>query len=678
MPIFTIQTPSGRKLRIEAGDQATALRGAREFEAGQAGAPVAPESQASLDTRSELSRLTQKAGAGTGGSSVMRSIDSFMRAAADVGTFGLADELSAGAGALTGIGGKFGDYSGNLRRQRIEQEQRDNFDPVASTVGRVGGALLSGYGLAKMGLPFLSGAAPEAGLAGRIGAGATGGAIYGGAYGAGSGEGIWDRVAGAGTGAVTGGMIGGAIPALASGIRTVAKPVTDAISARVNPAAFAARKVEERLSAGNVTPGVVATKMQNNPGLSVADTAGKSARDLLRTASNTPGPARDRIATQIALRQLGQGDRLKAAIGKTLADPDGYLTAKDQLAEAAKKIAGPLYDKAYARPVHFTKTLEDILATPAGRSALAKAQQLAANEQQPFRQVFVNIRGEAKRVPDTRGWDYIKRALDDMIDAQTDPMTRKVTNEGRILTSLKQRMLKEIDMFNPAYKEARGAFSGVAQIDDALEFGRKAMTMSPEAVKRELAGFSIPQKQAARIGAAEELRKAIDGAGWTNNAVLKVMNGRQKFGVLRSLFENETQFAEFRKALFGEVRRRKTYDAVRGNSTTAAQLADMFEAGGANSALDLAGKVGKGGIVHGTLEFVGSRLRRLGGLTPQVADEIAKRLMSVSPADTRQLINELHRIDSAKISAAQKAALVQSLVTKTLTSQTVRASSARP
>jgi hypothetical protein len=596
--------------------------------------------------------------------------EAFGLGASDMATWGVGDEISASlaSGSLFGANdGLWGDYDKTLSEMRALQDRAAHEHPVATGAGMVTGAVGSGLGLAKAGLTFTGNLGAKAGLAARTAASAKDGAVMGGVYGAGSGEGVGDRLKQGVGGAVAGGVIGGAIPGIVAGVKGVAKPITDAVGARTNPEAFAARKVAERLGASNMTPNTVANKMANNPGSAVADVAGKSARDLLRTTVNLPGPAKDRVAKQVAMRQFGQGDRLKTAIGRTFADPDGYLNAKDDLASMAKSQATPLYQKAYARPVHFSQDLEDILNTPAGKSALAKAEALAANEQQPFKHVFVNVNNVAKRVPDTRGWDYIKRAMDDMIDAQTDDITRKVTNEGRILVSLKNKMLAEIDRYNPDYKAARGLYAGIAQIDNSLEFGRKSLQMSPEAVKREIAKMSATQKEAARVGAAEELRKAIDAAGYTNNAILRIFNSRQRVQNIRSLFDNDRQFAEFRKAIFQEARKRSTYEAVRGNSTTASQLADMFEAGGSSEIANFAGRAVTQGPVSATIQWVGSALRRLGGLTPKVADEIAKRLMSASPAETRAIVNELMKIERMQVSAAQKSALVQQLVSRVLT-----------
>lgn len=638
---------------------------------------VAPESDVSRNTRQDLSRITQSFGQDKG-DSAFRNVDSFMRGAADVASFGLADEIAAlGNATVDAVTGNPGQYDRRLRQERITQEIRDQADPIASTVGRIAGGVGTASGLMKSGVSLTGKLAADAGLGAKVGAGALEGAGYGGAYGFGSGEGIQDRLADAAGGAIVGAAIGGAVPVLAAGTKAVTKPITDAISARINPSGYAGQKVAERLAASNTTPEILAARMEANPGLSMADLGGKSTRDLLRTAVNIPGPAKDSVAKQVTLRQFGQGDRLKSVIGRTFADPDGYLSAKDDIAAQAKAVAAPLYERAYAQPVHYSESLESILQTSAGKKALSKAEELASNEQVPFKQLFVQIAddgtGTARRVPDMRGWDYIKRAMDDMIDGQTDSLTRKVSNEGRILVNLKNRMLSEIDAVNPDYKAARQAFGGIAKLDDAMEFGRQSARLSPEAVRRGVANMSVAEREAARVGRAEELRKAIDAAGWTNNAILRVMNSRQQMQGLKELFETQQQFSEFRKQVFNEARKRATYDAVKGNSTTASQLADMFEAGGLNEPAKVVASAVTQGPVTATLQYVGSALRRLGGLTPEVADQVAKRLMTTSPDRAKVFMNELLKIDASKASKEVKARMVQALIARVTTEETTRA-----
>ena len=46
---------------------------------------------------------------------VLRTVDDYVRAAANGMTFGLADRFAAAMGSATGVGGTSGDYAGNLK-----------------------------------------------------------------------------------------------------------------------------------------------------------------------------------------------------------------------------------------------------------------------------------------------------------------------------------------------------------------------------------------------------------------------------------------------------------------------------------------------------------------------------------------------------------------------------------
>lgn len=143
------------------------------------------------------------------GNGLLRRIDGAVRGAADMATFGFADEIAAGGDALfgRGQGGSMGErYSNNLRVQRgLDQADQQDI-PVTRFAGQAAGAMVA-PGAAAAGR-FIANA-PRLGYAATRGA-AVGG-LMGGAYGAGSAQG--DRIAGARDGAVGGALTG----AVASG-----------------------------------------------------------------------------------------------------------------------------------------------------------------------------------------------------------------------------------------------------------------------------------------------------------------------------------------------------------------------------------------------------------------------------------------------------------------------------
>lgn len=124
---------------------------------------------------------------------VLRRVDDAVRGAADMLTFGFADEISAGLGSLTGIGGERGNYDANVTDQR----QRDTEGGWERFGGQVVGALAIPGAAAR--------SVPQA-----VGQGMA----IGGTYGFGSGEGgVLDRIPNAAIGAAVGGAAGGAVKA---------------------------------------------------------------------------------------------------------------------------------------------------------------------------------------------------------------------------------------------------------------------------------------------------------------------------------------------------------------------------------------------------------------------------------------------------------------------------------
>lgn len=652
---------------------------------------------------------------------VLRNTDSFVRGAADTATFGTADELSGlasatsknmnpmqqsgmvdkvqaalnianPAGALVKTVGDYftkdtSDAGRAIREQRAFQVQRDDQDPYASTAGRVAGALTGAVGLTKAGAPLMASLPADASLLAKTAQSAKAGALYSGLYGVGSGTDLKDRAEQGTTAALTGAAIGAAIPGVSSVVAAATKPVRDAVRGYFRPETFANQKIAERLSAAGLDPDQAAAKMARSPGLSLADVGGKTTQNLLKSTTNIPGPAQARVATQLAQKAMLQGDRIKGIVKDVFADPDGFITAGDKLSKQWSKIGNEVYEPALAKPVVWTDRLKQFVDEPIFQRSLAqgvKIQRLESlAENKPFNPqdyaiVGFNEAGDpiVGGVPNMRTLNVAKKGLDAIIGEMKNPLTGKLTEEGRATDMVRRAFLKEIDQWNPEYQAARGVWGGFAKVKEAMQFGQnEAFRLSPEAVAKTFKDMSASEQQAARIGLADALRREIDAAGFTHNAVLKIIGTRQKYGVLKAAFPDQESFAEFRQAMFAEARKRSTYNTVTGNSSTAKQMADLMDAGGLQDTVNFAKDAATGGIASATLRFVGSRLKILGGFTPQVADNVARKLMATNPQQAKAITQELARIEQAAISADQKRQLVYKLITPAMSDemQTTRA-----
>lgn len=153
------------------------------------------------------------------GRGVLRRVDDMVRGIADTATFGFADEIAAGLGAVTGMGSAGGNYDANLEAER----ERDSEGGLERLGGQVAGVFTSPLATAKTVL----------GAAGQ-------GAVAGGVYGFGSGDGdVTERSKSAVAGGLVGGAAGGAV-------KKVANAIGNRLAAKAIPSNAQLRKQAER------------------------------------------------------------------------------------------------------------------------------------------------------------------------------------------------------------------------------------------------------------------------------------------------------------------------------------------------------------------------------------------------------------------------------------------------
>lgn len=473
--------------------------------------------------------------------------------------------------------------------------------------------------------------------------------------------------------------------------KAVAKPFSDATYARINPAGAAVQKVAERIVGSGQTIDQVANRIERaatqGQTLNIADAGGRGVQTLARTVANTPGKGADRIAARTNLTAAAQGDRLKRAVSDAFNAPEGaYQAAKATVMDARSSAAKPYYDLAYATPVPFTFHLEELLNTPAGRAGLAAAKQNSLNRREPWAQWFANVADDGsiidiKRVPDTRALDEVKRALDPMVEAAKQaadgsPFAKaKATPKSIAIQSVRDDLNKFLKKENPHYAKAQQVGLDNIQADEALEFGRDALNTDSRVIAQRMGSpaaygrdrvLNDGQRELARVGLAEAIRDKIDKAGMTHNGLLKFFSTKEQVARIRPFFETPQEFSRFRAQMLNEARKRKTLDMVRGNSTTARQLADLQDAGQMSDTVSVIAQAATGGPVAAALSVLQRGLRRLGGLTPKVADEMSKLLLAQNPDTVRGILAQMRQIEESRATGTVKAVRVMRLLTDSL------------
>lgn len=574
----------------------------------------------------------------------------------------------AGVSALTG--GEFNPVErfGEMQdAEKLAMSKLREANPVAMASGEVLGGLATAGKLS--GAPAMGVSAPTrgavqsfmqpstGGLLAQAGKGAAQGAATGAAYALGDGE---DPTTAAGFGAA----IGAAIPVVGRGLQIAGQTAKNAVAPYINPERFAAGKVVQRLGLDNMTPDQVGNRLARNPGLNVADVAGENTKGLVRTAVNVPGPARTRVTSQMNIRQMGQGDRVGREVAAAFGDPAAFQSTLDDTVNTIKTQASPLYQKAFkeAPAVDVSGVVQaiDDRIMPGVNKIVSPADNLADDSVTAaiarLRSRFLTGTNQRVGLQDLH---LQKMDLDGMIEkAKRAGEATKV----RALVQVKNELLKAMDAASPDYKTARGIFAGEMEVQNALDAGLSYATNPASLTARDIAKMSKAERDAFRIGVARGLREVIDKSPDGADVVKRIFGSRSKRAALEPLFDNVTDRARFQNAMIREARATKTRQAVIGNSTTARQQADMEDAG---IALGTALDVGTGGIAGAIKNLIARAGARIGGVTPEVADQIARLTMTRNPGDLQRAVGILR----ARGASMQQAQAIANSLRQALTQQ---------
>lgn len=527
-------------------------------------------------------------------------------------------------------------------------------NPIASTVGEIGGGVtgaLTGGGLLGQLARRVSNPRTASFLANPI----TADVGYGGIYGATQADDPLYGAAGGVAGALAGNYIGSQI-------------------GRRLPGAVGFRRPQDPLNRGEravVNSGAdmdsVAAALAQADSMGVPMTGADTAPELLSLAgaatrfSPTAGGTARNIMQE---RNLGQLGRYRQAIERDLGPIANIPQRSEDLIQQARQQAAPLYDQAYAAPGASSVQIDDLTSRPTFRQALQQAYREVADEGlDPTTLGFdLNDAGEVvlSRTPSWRTLDYVKRGLDNVIEAETDAING-ISSAGRRAVSMKNDLLGRMDNVNPAYAQARAAYAGPAAERQMLREGQLAARENPDQLSLDVASLSPAQREQMRLGYQSQLSSNAGrlrdnsnpwGQLYTDDAAQRLGTLYPEDGVANLLAQRDLELQ-----LAGNANR------LIGNSMTAErQVADeLFRA-----PPGVAGDVGQG--IAETALFGGPWLSAGRGIANrlfreraqasanaqnmQLADEVAALLLNPSPTASADALADV---------AARNAAYAQSL-----------------
>ena len=283
---------------------------------------------------------------------------------------------------------------------------------------------------------------------------------------------------------------------------------------------------------------------------------------LLRAASNKIPRIEGLAATKLKDRQAGQSGRIEDSLDDATGTP--MLSVDDEIMRL-NSVEGPrvtqLYNEAREQPMAFSEKLTALIN---GNNSVGRANK-AAQARLADKKAAGDVVGDIDMI------DAIKQELDDQIGVA---LRSGEKNKMRDLVRLKNIMIDEADAAVPKYKEARDAFAGKAQLENAADAGAEFFKMKPRDVEAFVQSMGESEKRMFRLGAKQALTDKLDAKNINRDAVAALFSKGGDVRKLKALFDDDEKFKVFSETLEREANFILTRRAAQANSQTAKQLFD--------------------------------------------------------------------------------------------------------
>lgn len=560
-------------------------------------------------------------------------------------TFELLDEgIGAGSAALSKITGVGPSYNSSRDYIRGAAKQHEEDYPIGSQVGKL---------VASLPLALLPGGVARTV---ELGTKAIQAAKIGLGYGAveGFGESAAEDAPGLARDTAIGGASGSVGGGILSGIGTGIGKIASNVAERFSPSdavQVAREKLAEALkrsSRGELvqTPNALtnasdmaARRMKKLGSEStIADAGGTSTRRLLDTLTTLPGRADQLVEGLIRMRQSGRADRLATAADQSLGTKGaGYTNTINNLISQKEKEAGPLYKQMEGFNFNIDPELNSLL--KAADSAHGKAQLLSKLRQE----VPINI--STLKIGDSipfKSLDKIKQSLYDLGQSSKRAGSKE---ESNAYNALRISLTNKMDSLSPqnkagsVYKQARDAFSGPAQLQDAVESGRGAMKADAIGVSEMMNGMTQSEVEAFKIGVLQSLKDKVGTEGG-QTSLLKMWKEPTTSGKLKEIFGND--YRKFAADVAREARLKELESVGRG-SQTASRLMNIgdLDVEPLSNAAQVATSIGSGNPISaaaGSAKGAAGLWNRV--KTPETTrNELARLLLLRGEAGQKELKN---------------------------------------
>ena len=530
------------------------------------------------------------------------------------------------------------------RENLLNEQTRANTAGVGGAAAEVAGGLATGAGVlgggTRLGAATIGGRTiPASAVNYGVNLGKAAG--FGAVTGFGEGDSLEDRAKHALIGGTVGTALGAALPAVAPAfgvasrfmqmprLRDPERIATEQIAKVARDAGVPMDELGNRLAAARAA---------GQPDYTIADALGKEAQRKLAAIAKVPGPARDAITEALVARDLNMPQRIGDTVGRKMGAPNTAQEASEALIQSASENASPLYRQAEQVPT-WNETIQRIIDDPVSQQGLRHGVELqrlrSLGTDRPFSPTDAQITGFNEAgdpiitgVPNAQTLHTLKVGLDRMIEGEINPQTHRLTARGQAIDGVRRRLLEQMDIENPMYREARQAYGGPMQVNTAVQFGQQMPTTGRAADNiRHFEQMPATAQQGVRIGVADKVRGDLERTGNIPTYLReKSQKGQQELEALSPYGP-----ATLREMLAREEQMQRTSRQALGGSQTAENLADMAQAPGGAEVLGLFGNVASGNVM-GALRGSAELAKRIGsGENEAQRSAIARALLANEP-----------------------------------------------
>lgn len=571
----------------------------------------------------------------------------------DTATFGAGNKLGAATTAgLLKLTGKAPNQSYSDLYNQINQEERERLvqsekeHPVATTLTGLGTGIATIVpAIEKVGAQLgLQGAKSALGKFAQLtGRGAITGAGYGGARGLGTSESLSEipsnileeGLRGGKFGAATAGILGVATPLIAKTGKTIGN-LARKVTGKENPIEQAENIFSSQFTPEEAAQNIARLQKYGEEGrnLTVADVGGDKAKGLTRVIGKTSG-GKNLINNFFNQRSNTSNTRVANAINKAISDKS-YLQNIDDIDKARKELGSPIFQKGYeeGKNIQNNTAFNDLLKD----NLIDKAIKKGINE--------YNIKSLLNSAETLHG---ARQVIDDEIGLAIKSGER---NRARILLDAKDRVNKVLYDVAPSLKEASKIYAGKSALINAQELGRDFTKYhSVEAIKKDWNKLTDGEKDAFKIGVADNLLQIVNKTGFNNSSANKIFGNPLIRNKLKVIFDSPEQYREFAKNMIDEIKKAQTKQRILGNSITDINLADeeIFNKA-AQGALKLAKNKDLPAILGSITDFI---TKKYYGINEKNAKEIARII--VNPERTIEVLKKIiNKADEQEKAAMRK------------------------